>query len=158
MKKISLVLSATLAILFAIPAADLGAVEGKATREECMAKCKEAAGMLKQIGRETALKKLNDKNGPFVWKDSYVLCIDIGTGAVLAHPMLPNVVGKMSQKFKDANGKLFAVEYILVAKSKGEGWISYVWPKPGEKKPSPKISYVYEVPGENVIMVAGIYE
>ena len=28
--------------------------------------------MVKEQGAEAAFKALNDKNGPFVWKDSYV--------------------------------------------------------------------------------------
>ncbi|MCP4704147.1 MAG: hypothetical protein GY865_06015 [candidate division Zixibacteria bacterium] len=38
----------------------------KATKEECIAKCKEAAKMVKEVGLEATLKKLNDKNGSFV--------------------------------------------------------------------------------------------
>ena len=130
----------------------------KATKEECIAKCKEAAKMVKEVGLEATLKKLNDKNGSFVWKDSYVFCIDLGKGTNLAHPILPVHAGKVVTGLKDKNGKLFFAEYVKVAKSEGQGWVSYVWPKPGEKTPSQKITYVYKVPDMNIAMLAGIYE
>jgi len=43
---------------------------------------------------------------------------------------------------------------------KGSGWVDYMWPKPGEKSPSKKVSYVKgaKMPtGEVVIVGAGIY-
>jgi cytochrome c len=130
----------------------------KATKEECVAKCKEAAAMVKEKGLEATLQTINDKNGPFVWKDTYVFCLDLNKTCNIAHPIKPKLIGKNLTAAKDAGGKLFFAEFINVAKDKGEGWVSYMWPKPGEKNPSPKITYVYKVPGEDVAMLAGIYE
>jgi signal transduction histidine kinase len=49
-------------------------------------------------------------------------------------------------------------EMVDVAKDKGEGWVEYMYPKPGEDAPSKKISYIYRVPGQNLFVGAGIYE
>ena len=49
-------------------------------------------------------------------------------------------------------------EFVDVAKSKGEGWVPYMWPKPGAEAPVKKLTYVYRVPGKNVFVGAGIYE
>ncbi|MDM8525237.1 cache domain-containing protein [Desulfococcaceae bacterium HSG8] len=155
MKKTVSLTCVVLLIFFTVAAFAAGE---KATKEECVAKCKEAAKMVKEIGLDAALKKLNDKNGPFVWKDSYVFCIDIEKGTNLAHPILPVHAGKVVTGLKDKNGKLFFAEYVKVARSEGEGWVRYVWPKPGEKTPSQKITYVYKVPDMNIAMLAGIYE
>jgi len=130
----------------------------KATKDECVAKCKEAATMVKEKGVEATLDAIKDRNGPFVWKDTYVFCIDVESGKMLAHPIKPKLIGKMLMGIKDTNGKMFFVEYVNKAKSKGEGWVDYMWPKPGEKKSSPKLSYIYRVPGENLVMIAGIYK
>lgn len=59
---------------------------------------------------------------------------------------------------KDISGKMFFIEMTNIGKDKGEGWVNYMWPKTGEKKPSPKISYVYKVKDQPYIMCAGIYE
>ena len=61
-------------------------------------------------------------------------------------------------KCKEAVRMVKEAEFINVAKGKGAGWVDYMWPKPGEKKPSLKTTYVYKVPGESVIMAAGIYK
>ncbi|OGR27593.1 MAG: hypothetical protein A2277_06550 [Desulfobacterales bacterium RIFOXYA12_FULL_46_15] len=129
-----------------------------ATKEECMAKCKEAADMVKAKGLEATLAVLNDKAGPFVWKDSYVFCISMETFAVIAHPVIPNLIGKNMMGTKDTNGKLFFAEFQNVAAGAGSGWVDYMWPKPGEKDPSPKSTYVYKIPGQNVFLGAGIYK
>ena len=46
----------------------------RASEAECIAKCKAAAAMVEEIGLEATLKKVADKNGPFVWKDTYIFC------------------------------------------------------------------------------------
>lgn len=131
--------------------------EEKATKEECMAKCKEAAQMVKNIGIKATLEKIQDKNGPFVWKNTYIFCIDIEKGWNVAHPIKPGLVHKRLAGIRDTDGKMFFAEFIKVAKTKGEGWISYKWPKVGEKRPSAKLTFIYRVPGENIAMCAGIY-
>ncbi len=132
--------------------------EEKATKDEVVAKCKEAAKMAQEKGLEETLKVLNDKNGPFVWKDTYVFCIDIEKQCNTAHPERPQLIGKNLFNLKDKNGKLFFAEFINVAKEKGEGWVSYYWPKPNSSEPVPKITYVFRVPNTNAAMGAGIYE
>jgi len=128
----------------------------KATKEECVAKCKEAAALIKQAGLEAGLTKIQDSKGPFVWKDSYVYVLDMES-KMLANPFVPGLVGKSSLGMKDSDGKMFVNEIIEVAKS-GDGWVQYMWPKSGEKAPSRKIAYVFRVPGENAIVCAGTYE
>ncbi len=131
---------------------------GKATEDECIAKCKEAAELIGQKGLQEVLPQLSDKNGPFVWKDTYVFTIDLDKKTVLSHPIKPALVGKNLVGIKDINGKMFFAEFINVAQQKGEGWVTYMWPKPGEKKPSPKKTYVYKVPGKPIAVLAGIYK
>ena len=68
---------------------------------------------------------------------------------------------------KDTTGKLFVQEYIKVAKTKGEGWTEYMYPTPEElkkdipfkeMKSSKKISFVYRVPGKDLMVIAGYFE
>ncbi len=155
MKKASfLFVCVALLLVFGI---GLGNAEEKATKDECMAKCKEAAALIKDIGIEAALAKIQDAKGPFVWKDSYVFVLDM-EGKCLAHPVVPNLVGKTLTGLKDVSGKMFVSEYIAVANTPGEGWVDYMWPKPNEKTPSPKTTYVYRAPGQSVMLCAGIYQ
>lgn len=128
-----------------------------ATKDEAVVKCKEAAKMVQEKGLEETLKMINDKKGPFVWKDSYVFCIDMDKQANIAHPERPQLIGKNIFNIKDKNGKLFVAEFINVARDKGEGWVDYLWPKTGSNDPVPKSTFVFRVPGTNLLMAAGIY-
>lgn len=130
----------------------------QATREECMEKCRTAAKLMESAGIDAALEKINEKNGPFVWKDSYVFCLDLEKQSNAAHPVNPALIGKNLMMVKDVKGKMFVAEFINVAVNQGEGWVGYMWPKPGEKDPSPKQTYVLKVSGKPYAMLAGIYE
>ena len=156
MKRFSVILGVALVILLVFSLGSPEAAEEKATKEECVAKSKQAAKLIKEIGLEAALEKMNDPNGPFMWKDTYVFCFD-ETGKMLAHKS-PKIVGFEAKDLKDVNGKLYFREFIDVAKTKGEGWVSYMYPKTRGAISEPKISYILKVPGEKVIVGAGIYE
>ena len=137
-----------------------------ATKEECVAKCKEAAQLITEKGMDAAFQELQKKDGKFVWKDSYVYVLDF-TGTHLTHPLRPERVGKNVIGSKDSNGKLVVKEFIEVAKTTGEGWVEYMYPTPEElKKPIPrkemksskKISFVYRVPGKDFMVISGYFE
>lgn len=157
MKRFSVILGVALVILLVFSMGGLGAAEEKATKEECVAKVKQAAKLIKDIGLEAALKKMNDPNGPFMWKDTYVFAFEDETCKILAHKS-PKIVGFMAKDLRDVNGKLYFQEFLDVANTKGEGWVSYMYPKTRGGIPEPKISYILKVSGEKVIVGAGIYE
>jgi hypothetical protein len=133
------------------------AMAQSATKDECVAKCKEAAKMINEKGLDAAIAEINKKDGKFVWKDSYVFLMDLD-GKMLAHPVSPGMIGKNHMGLADKAGKLFIKEFVDVAKTKGEGWAAYMWPKPGAEAPAKKLTYVYRVPGKNLFVGAGIYE
>lgn len=153
----------TLCILVALAIAlfiSLPAFAGDgATKEECIAKVKEAVKMAQEKGLDEAYKAINDPKGIFVWKDSYVFAQTADQAIVQAHPIKPALIGKNFLELKDVNGKAFIAEMAQVGSSpKGEGWVDYMWPKPGEKNPSQKHTYVLKVPGQNVSVCAGYYD
>ncbi len=61
---------------------------------------------------------------------------------IIMHPIKPSLDGKDVSNFKDPSGKKLFVEFVNVCKAHGEGFVEYLWPKPGESKPVPKMSYV----------------
>jgi signal transduction histidine kinase len=134
---------------------------GSATKEECIAKSKEAAKMIEEKGLDAAVAEINKKDGKFVWKDTYVFLMDLD-GKMLGHPMKPDLIGKnlmgSTDKAEKGKEKMLFKEFVELAKTKGDGWVDYMWPKPGEEKPSKKISYIYRVPGKDLFVGAGIYE
>jgi len=98
------------------------------------------------------------KNGPWYHGDTYLFVYDLD-GNVLLNPAFPqregtNVVGQ-----KDADGKLFHDAMIEVAKTKGSGWVDYMFPKPEQTTPSQKWTYVKKVTVDGVpgLVAAGFY-
>ncbi|THB74965.1 MAG: sodium:calcium antiporter [Desulfobacteraceae bacterium] len=150
--KISMILRLMVFVcLMVFLASGKGVAAETATKEECVAKSKEAAELVNSAGLDAAIEKINDPNGPFVWKDTYVFALDMDSGKVIAHPIKPKLIGKMLTGLKDVNGKMFFVEFINVGKSKGEGWVDYMWPKPGENYhafPPGNYRYVYDFRGQ----------
>ncbi len=129
----------------------------EATPQEVVAKVQQAAQLIAEKG-DQGLAAIQDIKGPFVWKDTYVFVFDLN-GTVVAHPVKPHLVGKNLMGIKDIKGKMFAAEFVAIAKSpEGKGWCEYWWPKPGAKTPSLKTSYIMKVPGKDYLVAAGLYD
>ena len=156
MKLKSIFLSLTLIIMMAVSLAGPGFAKEVANKEECVAKVKEAVKLLKEIGTDAAIKKFVDRNGPFVWKDSYVFCVDNDQAKMLAHPF-PGAVGINFLRWKDADGKEPFADILKIAASKGEGWKSYMHLKPGVPKALLKTTYFVFEPESKLIVGAGYY-
>lgn len=86
----------------------------------------------------------------------YVFMIDLNANMIM-HPLSQKLNGTYVGEMKDPNGKKLFIEMVQVAKSQGSGFIDYHWPKPGEKEPLPKNSYVKLIPELNWIIGSGIY-
>ncbi|MBA4224933.1 MAG: hypothetical protein C0458_29790, partial [Methylobacterium sp.] len=56
------------------------------------------------------------------------------------------LIGTDMSPLKDSTGKLFVKELTDTARTKGAGFVDYLWVKPGDKDPSLKVSYVVGVP------------
>ena len=149
----------SLGIIFLLTTCLIGlAWAESATREEVVAKCEQAAKVVKDQGILTAMKAIGDKEGPFVWKDTYVFLMDLD-GKMLAHPIKPELTKQDTLiQVKDTAGKPLFLEFIQLANSKGSGWVDYMWPKPGQDQPAPKSSYILRVPDTQYFVGAGIYQ
>ena len=129
----------------------------KATTEECVQKAHEAAALINARGLQEGIKLIGDPKGPFVWKDSYVFLMDLN-GKMLAHPMQPELTRHEHVFLQtDSADKAIFVHFVNIAIEHGEGWVDYMWPKPGKKSPSKKITYIYKVPTKNLLVGAGVY-
>jgi methyl-accepting chemotaxis protein len=76
---------------------------------------------------------------------------------MLMHPNFPELDGKNLSNDKDPTGKYLFVEMVNICKEKGEGFVTYMWPKPGTKQPVPKLSYVKLFKPWGWIVGSGIY-
>ncbi len=89
-------------------------------------------------------------------KDDYFWISDL-SARMLMHPIKPDMDGKDQSDYKDSGGKKIFVEMATVCQEKGGGFIEYMWPKPGETKPSPKMSYVQLYRPWGWVIGTGIY-
>ena len=64
---------------------------------------------------------------------------DLGPKMIM-HPMQPKLDGQDLSKIKDPEGKELFNEMVAIARRDGAGLVDYMWAKPGEENPVPKIS------------------
>lgn len=129
-----------------------------ATKDEVILKCRQAAQMIEEQGIDAATREIANKEGKFVWKDTYVFLMDMD-GKMLAHPIKPELTRqKTTVNITDPDGKALFVDFIKIANDKGKGWVDYRWPKPGASEPVQKSTYIYRVPGTQYFVGAGIYK
>jgi len=88
--------------------------------------------------------------------DQYFWINDFGPRMVM-HPFSPQLNGTDLSNNQDPDGKRLFVEFVKVCREKGEGFVDYQWPKPGETAAMPKISYVKAIPNWEWIVGSGIY-
>lgn len=123
-------------------------------KADCVSLSEAAAKMMKE-DLPGALCEINKKDGKFVKGKIFVFAWR--GGILVAHPFRPQSIGKDITNHKDKEGKEFVKEYLKVVKEKGSGWVSYKWPKPGEKELSDKVTYVLKV-DENFYVTAGYFK
>ncbi len=125
--------------------------------KQTMALVDQAASLLQSKGTE-AFTEFRKKDSKWLKDDTYIFVFKMN-GIELFHPIEPELEGKNIVDLKDVNGKAYVQETIETAKTQGSGWIDYMLPKPGESKPSKKISYFKKVKvGEETFIVgSGFY-
>ena len=89
----------------------------------------------------TAFNALRDKSSQFVFLGTYIF-VDTPEGVEVVNGGFPDIEGKNMLDYKDSDGKYLMREIIDTATKKESGWVDYLWPKPGETKPSKKHTYV----------------
>ena len=133
--------------------------EEKATPQEIVSKVQEAASALaKSAEAKPALEQFNQKQGPWVWKDTYVFVVDCGQATIAAHPMNPELIGKDAMSLLDTKGHPFFWQVCDALKKPSGIWLQYWWPKPGQKEGSRKISYALRAGNTPYVVGAGIYD
>ncbi|MDH3356356.1 MAG: methyl-accepting chemotaxis protein [Desulfobacteraceae bacterium] len=96
------------------------------------------------------IKDMRYNNNGYIW-------INDMHPKMVMHPIKPSLNGKDLSDFKDPNGKHLFNEFVKVCREKGEGFVDYMWPKPGYDKPVQKLSYVKLFKPWNWIVGTGIY-
>jgi methyl-accepting chemotaxis protein len=76
---------------------------------------------------------------------------------MLMHPILPAMEGQDLSDKKDSKGKALYIEMRDIAKSKGAGFVSFMWPKPNSTVPVEKLAYVKLNTQWSWVISSGVY-
>ncbi len=86
------------------------------------------------------------------------ILINNSKSKMISHPIFKDLNGKNLSTFQDENGQYIFNEFVTIANEKKEGGlVLYLWPKPGEQKAKPKISYVQKFQPWDWIIGTGAY-
>ena len=111
---------------------------GELTREEAQTRAKDALRELRYAGEE------------YFW-------INDMTPTMVMHPIKPELDGTDLSENEDPEGTRLFVEFVEVVEADGSGFVSYLWPKPGEEAPQPKVSYVTGYEPWGWVVGSGLY-
>jgi signal transduction histidine kinase len=116
----------------------------------------EAAARVERDGK-AAFTEFRQRGSKW-WSGNVYVFAYAPDGTVILNPAVPSREGKAYPGERDKKGKLFHEALLATARDKGSGWVDYWLPKPGEKEPSQKWSYVKAVSADGVALVgAGFY-
>jgi cytochrome c len=125
------------------------------TKNEVIERVTKAIEYYKSYGRDRALAELNRRDGAFAGGMDYVDVHDLN-GICLAHPISPDIVGLSRLTVSDMHGKHFIKEIVDAAKSRTDGWVTYMKENPNTGQVEHKIAYWAVHDG--LIFKAGTYE
>jgi len=97
-----------------------------------------------------AVKAIRYGDGDYIW-------INDMQPKMVMHPIKPELDGKDLSGNKDPKGKHIFVEMADVVKAKGAGFVFYMWSKPGNDQPVPKVSYVKGFTPWAWVVGSGVY-
>ena len=113
---------------------------------------------LKDVLSEDALKqRLKSIVDATRYGDSGYFWVNDTNAVMVIHPIKPALNGKDLSAFKDDAGKQIFSEFAALAKKEGEGFVDYVWAKPGFEKPQPKVSFIKLFNPYNWVVGTGEY-
>lgn len=101
-----------------------------ATKQDVINMVEKAGKLIEEKG-DAALAAINNPKGEFIdrAKALYVFVFDENV-VVLAHPYLPELIGKSMKGKPDDKGRMFRDEIVHKALTKGSGWTEYTYQKP----------------------------
>jgi signal transduction histidine kinase len=115
-----------------------------------------AAAKLIEENGESAFPNFKNLNGEFRFADGkgYVW-VHSGNGIMLMHPVKPELEGTDMIGEKDSSGFPYILAMNRLTARNGQGWVVYLWPKPGKRFEEIKASFVKQVKKNNKVYVIG---
>jgi polar amino acid transport system substrate-binding protein len=124
-------------------------------REDLINFVNEARDFVVEQGKNKAIEVFNDPNGKFTRGELYIIAYDFN-GTRLAHPYLPEGIGKNALNVTDSNGVADVWNMREVAR-RGGGFTYYIWSNPAHSDAEElKLSYVLKA-DQGLWLAAGTY-
>jgi cytochrome c len=146
-------------VLTLVPSAALGQAgpPDSPQSRKIVALVDKAAALVNAQGK-AAFDEFRKKGSEWLDGQTYLFSYD-QKGNVLLNPAFPKREGTNVSGQTDASGKKFHDLMLEMARTKGSGWVDYMFPKPGQTTPSHKWTYVKRVTldGAPALLGAGFY-
>jgi cytochrome c len=146
------VVSLVIAVIGLFVFAGLSHASGKDGAKDLV---KHAASYVKYQGKEKAIVEIGKPGGMFDKGELYVFAYDL-QGVMVAHPKNPALTGKNLIAVPDSEGKMFRKEIVEKAKTKGSGWVDYIYLNPETNVQEHKTTYLMKV--GDLILCCGAYK
>ena len=123
-------------------------------------KVNEAVSMLAVEGK-AGFDAIRDPNGSFRFGNGqgYIWIHDI-EGWMIVHPTQPHLENTQTINLQDSRGYRFIAAMNKLVSEHEEGWVAYLWPKPGRKDEAYKIAFVKKamIEGKPYVVGCGMYD
>jgi methyl-accepting chemotaxis protein len=126
----------------------------------------EAMSVIDKLSRDDALGDLAAKQAKAkellgalrygAQRKDYIFINDL-KGVVVLNPVKPQLEGTDQLGLKDPSGKAFFKVMLDLVKVQDNGFVTYLWPQPGNPKPVPKMSYVALFKPWGWMLGSGVY-
>jgi len=123
-------------------------------RGEAVELVKAGVAHLRKHGLQRALAAFNDRQGPFVRGDLFLIALDLKCNLLCFAPK-PDNVGQNHWNIQDADGRFFSRTTVQLAQRQGSGWYDYRPVNPATGRIDEKSAY-FEREGD-IVLVCGIY-
>ena len=130
------------------------------TAPQLMALVRDSAAILEKQG-EKAYPEFRTKGSTWFGDDTYLFVVSMD-GTRVFHAANPSLEGKKITSVQDILGRPYGKRMLERASGpSGEGWVHYMYPKPGDIFPAWKSTFVKQVTlpnGQNYFVGCGIYD
>ncbi len=103
-----------------------------------------------QLAAKRTIYNMRYDDGQYFWINDMQM-------QMVMHPIKPELDGKDVSRTEDSNGKAIFADMVRIVRSEGEGFVDYLWAKPGMKDPVEKISFVKGFEPWDWVIGSGIY-
>ncbi|MDD4732289.1 MAG: methyl-accepting chemotaxis protein [Desulfovibrio sp.] len=110
-----------------------------------------------ELTAEEARKRAMDEIRDMRYQGNQYFWINDLEPRMVMHPIKSELDGQSLAASTDPTGKRLFMEMVRVARAQSQGFVDYMWPKPGGQEPLPKISFVRLYEPWGWIVGSGIY-